>query len=155
MELASMLAGEHFTDHPTSVCDVIASFMRAYNDAIDDERRQDLCPYAGKVLGSRSSSVVREARVELLKAWTAKHRRARRIRSLLRPLQSNAHCAAVDELANDAVRAIWRHNDKTHAAALGLIDELLRLDRSRSGDEAALAHCGRPTRRAAAAPVVE
>ena len=28
MELASMLAGEPFTDHPASVCPVIGSFLR-------------------------------------------------------------------------------------------------------------------------------
>src|SRR5947209_10781009 len=39
MELASMLAGEPFTDHPQTVCPVIGSFLRAYNDSIDDERR--------------------------------------------------------------------------------------------------------------------
>ena len=32
MELASMLAGEPFSDHPESVCPVIGSFLRAYND---------------------------------------------------------------------------------------------------------------------------
>ena len=42
MELASMLAGEPFSDHPESVCPVIGSFLRAYNDRIDDARRQDL-----------------------------------------------------------------------------------------------------------------
>ena len=30
MELASMLAGEPFSDHPESVCPVIGSFLRAY-----------------------------------------------------------------------------------------------------------------------------
>ena len=44
MELASMLAGEPFNDHPRSVCPVIGSFLRAYNDRIDDGRRQDLTP---------------------------------------------------------------------------------------------------------------
>jgi hypothetical protein len=42
MELASMLAGEPFSDHPQAVCPVIGSFLRAYNDRIDDRRRQDL-----------------------------------------------------------------------------------------------------------------
>jgi hypothetical protein len=32
MELASMLAGEPFTDRPASVCPVIAAFLRTYND---------------------------------------------------------------------------------------------------------------------------
>src|SRR3954465_11794258 len=46
MELASMLAGEPFTDRPGSVCPVVAAFLRSYNDAVDDRRRQDLYPYA-------------------------------------------------------------------------------------------------------------
>ena len=36
-----MLAGEPFSDQPASVCPVIGSFLRAYNDSIDDGRRQD------------------------------------------------------------------------------------------------------------------
>jgi len=51
MELASMLAGEPFSDHPASVCPVIGSCLRAYNDWIDDDRRQDLYRYAAKVVG--------------------------------------------------------------------------------------------------------
>ncbi len=42
MELASMLAGERFSDHPAWACPVIGSFLRAYNDPIDDLHRQDL-----------------------------------------------------------------------------------------------------------------
>ena len=37
MELASMLAGERFSDQPRTVCPVIAGFLRAYNDILDDE----------------------------------------------------------------------------------------------------------------------
>ena len=53
MELASMLAGERFSDHPRSVCPVLAMVLRAYNDGTDDERRQDLYAYASIVIGSR------------------------------------------------------------------------------------------------------
>ena len=35
MELASMLAGESFTDHPASVCPVIGSLLRASERAVD------------------------------------------------------------------------------------------------------------------------
>ena len=42
MELASMLAGESFSDHPASVCPAIAGFLRAYNDVIDYRPRQEL-----------------------------------------------------------------------------------------------------------------
>ncbi|MFL5862215.1 MAG: hypothetical protein ACJ780_15780, partial [Solirubrobacteraceae bacterium] len=69
MELASMLAGEPFNDRPRSVCPVIGSFLRAYNDRIDDGRRQDLYGYAAKVVGSRASRDVERARAEHLSGW--------------------------------------------------------------------------------------
>ena len=53
MELASMLSGESFSDHPTTVCPIIAAFLRSYNDCIDARRRQDLYPYAAKIVDSR------------------------------------------------------------------------------------------------------
>src|SRR5579884_2126353 len=62
MELASMLAGEPFSDHPAGVCPVIGSFLRAYNDSIDDRRRQDLYAYAAKVVGSRAAIRVQRSR---------------------------------------------------------------------------------------------
>src|SRR4051812_3696389 len=42
MELASMLAGESFNDRPACVDPVIGGLLRAYNDNVDGERRQDL-----------------------------------------------------------------------------------------------------------------
>src|SRR5947208_3752516 len=77
MELASMLAGESFTDHPASVCPVIGSFLRAYNDSVDDERRQDLYAYASKVVGSRTSAAVQRARAEHLSPWAQQFKRAK------------------------------------------------------------------------------
>ena len=50
-----MLSGEPFTDHPASVCPVIGSFLRSYNDSIDQRRRQSLYDYASKVVGSRAA----------------------------------------------------------------------------------------------------
>ena len=55
MELASMLAGEPFSDHPASVCPVIGSLLREYNDSLDEQRRQDFYAYASKVVGSHSA----------------------------------------------------------------------------------------------------
>src|SRR5690242_21393105 len=53
IELASMLAHEPFSDHPASVCPIIGAFLRSYNDCIDSRRRQDLYPYAARIVGSR------------------------------------------------------------------------------------------------------
>ena len=50
-----MLAGEPFSDRPRSVCPVIAGFLRAYNDGLDDDRRQDLYAYAARAVDSRGS----------------------------------------------------------------------------------------------------
>ena len=81
MELASMLAGEDFTDRPASVCPVIAAFLRAYNDAIDDRRRQDLYRYASAAVGTQASTAVTRARarrcVEELRALRAIQRSGR------------------------------------------------------------------------------
>ena len=59
IELASMLAGERFTDHPRAVCRVISAFLRSYNDSIDDVRRQDLLRCAAAVVGTRDSRPTR------------------------------------------------------------------------------------------------
>ena len=52
MELASMLAGEPFSDRPRSVSPVISAFMRGYNDLLDDRRRQDLLRYVSDVVAT-------------------------------------------------------------------------------------------------------
>src|SRR4051794_4115773 len=62
MELASMLAGERFSDHPRAVCPVIAAVLRAYNDGTDDERRQDLYRLASEAIGTRDRAQ-RQARL--------------------------------------------------------------------------------------------
>jgi hypothetical protein len=52
MELASMLAGEPFTDRPRAVDRGLAAFLRTYNDTVDDQRRQDLYEVAASVVGT-------------------------------------------------------------------------------------------------------
>lgn len=138
MELASMLAGESFTDHPKSVCPVIASLLRAYDDAVDDHRRQDMYACASKVVGSRRSEVVQRAREERLAAWT----RERRRRWWTRFLHPFVACwsalrsrPGVDVAATRAIRAISRDMDHAHVDVLALIDELVALD---LGDDAPL-----------------
>jgi hypothetical protein len=71
MELASMLAEEPFSDHPRSVCPVIGAFLRAYNDGLPDDRRQELYEYAAKVVGSAGSRSTRRARARLCLEWLA------------------------------------------------------------------------------------
>ncbi len=132
MELASMLAGEDFGDHPTSVCPVIGSFLRSYNDAIDDDRRQDLYTYASAVVGSRGSSELQNARADRLVAWIAAQRRRRWTRfGLSTRLRALAPRPLDDMLGPHAVRAMRRLDDRAHAEALALIDDLLAIGAER------------------------
>src|SRR4051794_993360 len=62
MELASMLAGERFSDRPRCVDPVIAAFLRSFNDRLSPARRQDLRPYASAVVGTAGSRALRRAR---------------------------------------------------------------------------------------------
>jgi hypothetical protein len=129
MELASMLAGEPFTDHPASVCPVIGSFLRSYNDAIDERRRQSLYEYASRVVGSRASHRIHEARAERLAEWAEEMQRTRRlwfVRSPIRAL-TRLRKPPIDAVGSYAVHAIPRHTNETHSAVLALVDDLLTI----------------------------
>ena len=131
MELASMLAEEPFSDHPASSCPVIGSFLRAYNDSIDDGRRQDLYVFAAKVVGSRTSINVQRARADRLvewafemqqRHWTSRYLPLGRLRMASLRRQPSAHA-----VGTFAVRAIPRHTDSTHREVLELLDQLLSI----------------------------
>ena len=126
MELASMLAGEPFSDRPRAVCPVIGALLRAYNDAIDDVQRQDLYRYASKVIGTRSAGAIQQRRRERFLAW-ADETRAQGSwwrRALHRTPVPSAASDTVDVVAARAVKALGRHTDVSHSRVLELLDEL-------------------------------
>jgi hypothetical protein len=133
MELASMLAGEPFSDHPASACPVIGSFLRAYNDSVVDQRRQDLYAYAAGVVGSRSAAAVQGRRAERVAEWAIEMQRRHWTRVLplsrMRTIGLHRHPSA-HAIGTYAVRAIPRHTEETHRDALALIDELLAMGTS-------------------------
>jgi hypothetical protein len=126
MELASMLAGEPFSDHPASVCPVIGSCLRAYNDWIDDDRRQDLYRYASKVVGTRAPQEVQHARADRVTAWIgqAAHRRWTRF-LLVRGMFALMLWPQPDDLGSRMVQAVARRRRGSHEEVLGLIDDLV------------------------------
>jgi hypothetical protein len=128
MELASMLAGERFTDHPRSVCRVIAAFLRPYNDMLDEARRQDLYEYAAKCVGSAAGQDVERQRAERLLDWAegAQNHRwpATRLYRLRRKWAGAANPTASGQLAIQAMRRI---SDRQHQAVLRLLDELIAI----------------------------
>jgi hypothetical protein len=151
MELASMLAGEPFSDHPVSVCPVIGSLLRAYNDSIDSERRQDLYTCAAKVVGSRAPGHVQDARAARIKEWVEAVRKHREERSRfplgLRALDRLLKLVFV-ETHSQPFHVLADTDDELHAEVLTLIDELLAMkpDRDRTLEPP------RARRTAAAAP---
>jgi hypothetical protein len=133
MELASMLAGEPFSDRPASVCPVIAGFMRAYNDRVDDDRRQDLYRYAAEVVGTRGAPDVEHARERRCLEWAdaMRRQRPRPLRWMGRGGTSSVdRRLGLDAAGTYAARSIRRHGDRTHASALALVDELIGMGRT-------------------------
>jgi hypothetical protein len=126
MELASMLAGEPFSASPRSVGRVIGALLRAYDDAIDDERRQDLYASAADVVWTRTSRFTRRARLERCEHELAllrpppRRRRDRLARRLRRALPGG-RAALLGELA----RALAA-TDGGHERALMLVADLVR-----------------------------
>src|ERR1700749_568530 len=69
IELASMLAGERFGGRPPSVCPVIGPILRAYNDNVDDVRRQDLYRFAADAVDTRRDYRVQRRRAGAGLGW--------------------------------------------------------------------------------------
>lgn len=132
MELASMLTTGPFTDHPPSVCPVIAALLRNYNDWVDDGRRQDLYAYAAKVVGSRASRSVEHARTRRLMKWAAEleQRRLKRLPIGCRPWVSSPD-PEPGEVASWVVYAIARQKNHPHDEVLSVVDDLLEMGRPR------------------------
>lgn len=128
MELASMLAGESFSDHPNTVSPVIGSLLRTYNDSVGDAARQALYRYASRVVGSRSTARIEEARGDRLLAWTSGLQERRWSRLLLRwRLWPTGLPQQTDVVAAIGVHALLRRRDHDHSEVLALVDELLAM----------------------------
>ncbi len=138
MELASMLSGEGFSDHPRSVSRPIASFLRGYNDLLDDRRRGDLYHYAAQTVGTAGSGVIEEARADRLLAWADRlweYRAARSVLDRIRMRRVHRERSTDPEPAGTyAVRAIRKVTDETHAEVLALVDGLIAMGEAPSAE---------------------
>jgi hypothetical protein len=130
LELASMLAGDRFGDRPVSVCPVIGSILRAYNDNIDDRRRQDLFRFAADAVGTRRDYRVQRHRADAALAW-AVTRYEGRGGTLLSPPdpegpRDEIGYYVVGSLANGRPVGGW--SDDEHGAMIALLEELIEID---------------------------
>jgi hypothetical protein len=127
MELASTLAGESFSDHPRSVSPVVAAFTRAYNDCLDDIRRQDLLRCAADSVGTAGSDELERRRALRCMTWVRERAPRRRvlIAGGFRLARKSPETVGVV-----AARVAWHgsaHGSGEHRAALALLDELIAM----------------------------
>ena len=71
MELTSYIAREPWSDHPACVSPVLASFLRSWNDSLDDDTRQKLKPYCSRVIGTANDGKD-EQRAWMCADWLAR-----------------------------------------------------------------------------------
>jgi hypothetical protein len=109
---------------------VIASFLRAYNDAVDDKRRRDLYRCAASVVGTRGSRASERARLARCERELADLRG----RVPPKPFRWIAHgLRALDASSNvtgfltDLARELGSR-DGGHDRALALVDELVGIE---------------------------
>jgi hypothetical protein len=126
MELASMLAGERFSDRPASVCPIIGALLRAHNDALDDERRGDLYRYAAEAVGTRGDFMLQLRRAATALAWardrySARSHRWRGLRGM--PLQP-APDWGPDQIARYVIRSLGGDMEG-HTQLMALLDRLI------------------------------
>lgn len=147
MELVSMLAGEPFSDRPKTACPVIASFLRSYNDAVDDERRQDLYALASEVVGTRASAAVEHARAaRCTETLSELHDRApvlRRVLARRHPLPATS--LGLERSGIRLARELQRAGAKGHARAIALVHELVAMGRADGSRSESVAVGGDPT----------
>jgi hypothetical protein len=123
MELASMLAGERFTDRPRCVDPVLAAYLRAFNDRLGHRDRQRLVPYAARVVGTRAGRRRQRERARLclefagLRSHTLARARFAVVLGLRWALR--AECGAAEHAARVAIA-----EDRVEAG-FGLLEALI------------------------------
>ncbi len=140
MELASMLAGEPFTDYPKSVCPTVSALLRAYNDALGSDERQDLFRYASASVGTRAGTELQERRAQFALAWakSREYGRPRRWWSLARHKAPQRRESSPGDIADYVVASLGRRPAaSSHAAMLGLLDWLIAMNQTEGGGEPA------------------
>jgi hypothetical protein len=132
MELASMLAGERFGDRPVSVCPVLGAILRAYNDNVDDRRRQDLYRFAADAVDTRRDHRVQRRRADAALDWAHGRYQSGGGTLLAAPdpegPRDEIGYYVVGSLAGPGTRrGGW--SDEQHAALVTLLEDLIEIDR--------------------------
>ena len=62
MSLVALMAGERHSDRPDCACPVVTAYAIKLNDALDDDTRQRLKPFAPRIIGTRDGYGAERAR---------------------------------------------------------------------------------------------
>jgi hypothetical protein len=125
MELASMLAGQRFTDHPATVSPVIGAFLRGYNDGLDDELRQTLKRYAAESLETAADPETEDWRRRMVAEQVSGVFR-RRLMTAWIVASAASDDTAVAYAGRAVGRKVARDDDvELHARTLELVDRLI------------------------------
>ncbi len=130
MELASMLAGERFSDSPRAVCPVLATVLRGYNDGIDDVRRQHLYRYAAAAVGTRDRRARRRHAEVFMRFFAGRALRLPR-------LFTYSRLRVLGIAARDYARSA---DDEAHRRFCELLDELTGAAPITRGSASAMSH---------------
>jgi hypothetical protein len=123
LEAVSRYSREHFTDKPKMVSPVITAFLREFNDALDDDRRQELKDYIPRIHRSLLSDDVEDFRAWVATDWLVRVQapmwlRAAGMEELAEPLESSG--SVYDP---DTAREIQEALDKAAGAARQAADK--------------------------------
>jgi hypothetical protein len=165
VELASVLAGERFSDRPRCVCPVIAAFLRGWNDRAAYADRQRLRPYARRIVGTRAGRRVTRKRRDACLEWVGAGSRGGPARRLLTRVWVRfriavfcgiAYARRFDEGAAEyAARVLYGRRDVVGAfALLDLLLAIGREDLDRTGARAGSRNGAAPPNEIATAPPV-
>lgn len=127
-----MLAGERFGDRPVSVCPVIGAILRAYNDNVDEHRRQDLYRFAADTVDTRRDYHAQRRRADAALDWAIDRYRRRGGKLPAPPdpegVRDDIAYYVVGSLAGRGSRR-GRWSDEDHRAMVALLEELIEIER--------------------------
>jgi hypothetical protein len=126
MELASVLAGEDFSDAPKSVSPRIAALLRGYNDGVDHDRRQTLKRFAAGAVGTAGDPELERQRHRLIrKSFVCAPTTMRWGIFFFRNSLAREPYAGARKLGQSVAAT---NDDELHARMLDLLDTLIRID---------------------------
>jgi hypothetical protein len=125
MELASMLAGEPFSDAPKAVCPVVGAFVRGYNDHLPCHERQDLYGLIADLVGTgHGDAFLMRDRANRCMGWVRRLRRELAWRAVRAPRFSYTDPIADAEAAGGWAALFATRHPYAHPRTLGFLREL-------------------------------